>query len=339
MTSLTAWLTACRLSCVFVVLLLVGFETTAFAQSTPQKKRPPTPDEIVAQFQETVEVRRDLPYAADGNRLQMVDVYLPKQRKTDRPLPVMAFIHGGGWAGGSRLFFTARACDYASSGEYAAVCIGYRLADKTSWPAQIHDCKAAIRLIRARAQEWNIDPDRIGLFGGSAGAHLALMLATTGGRKELEGDLGEFLDKSSQVACTVSICGPTDLTKPICSGRLAETLNGIVAKLLGGTIEEKPDAAREASPITHLSRMTPPILMLHGDKDSLVDFDQSVQFQAAAEKLGASALLIPLVGVDHNFSASAETLGRVRQFFDKHLCGAAVEISTEPIQRQDAIVQ
>lgn len=336
-TSLAAWFTAFRLSCVFVVSFLVAVETTAFAQSTPQKKRPPTPDEILAQHHETVEVHRDQPYAEGGDRRQMVDVYLPKQRKSDRPLPVVVFIHGGGWVGGTRSFFTSRACDYASSGEYAAVCIGYRLADQAAWPAQLHDCKAAVRWIRAHAEELNLDPEHIGAFGGSAGAHLALMLATTGDRKELAGDLGEFLEQPSQINCVVSICGPTDLTKPVCSGRSAEMLNGLVAKLLGGTIEEKPDAAREASPIKHLSRQTPPILMLHGDKDSLVDFDQSAQFRAAAEKAGASALLIPLIGVDHNFSASAETLGRVRQFFDKHLRGAAIEVLSEPIQRQDAI--
>jgi acetyl esterase/lipase len=319
------------------VLSLAASFVVAQEPQSPKSKRPPTPAEIVARYQDTVEVRLDQPYAAGGNPFQMVDIYLPKVRKNDRPLPVLAMIHGGGWGGGTRQFFTARACDYASTGDYAVVCIGYRLTREATFPAQIHDCKAAIRWIRGHAQELNLDPDRIGLFGGSAGAHLALLVATSGHVTTLDGDLGDFKNLSSRVACVVNICGPADLTRPICSGRMAETLDGIVAKLLGGPLAEKADVAKAASPVAYVSKETPPILTLHGTKDSLVDFQQSERLDAALKEAGVSSLLIPMVGVDHNFTAGAEPLRRIRQFLDLHLRGIPAEIATTPIPRDEAV--
>lgn len=320
------------------VSLVLSVTAIICGQVLAQSPRPPTPDEIAEQYRDTVEIRRDQPYAAGGDQFQMVDVYLPKKRNTEQPLPVIAFIHGGGWGGGTRLFFAARACDYAASGDYAAVCVGYRLTDKSTWPAQIHDCKAAIRWIRGHAKDLNVDADRIGVFGGSAGGHLAALVGTSGNVDLLDGDLGEFTALPSRVRCVVNICGPADLTKPVCTSRAAEELiAGLVTKLLGGTIVEKPAAAREASPITYVSSATPPILTIHGTKDSLVDFEQSVRFDEALKKAGAKSLLVPMTGVDHNFRAGKETLRRIRQFLDLHLRDIPAEISSEAIPRSEAI--
>lgn len=326
-----------RLGGRIVLASLLFHVSFASAQDATAPRRPPTFAEIAERYRDQVEIRRDQVYASGGNRFQMVDVYLPKQRKSDRPLPVVAFVHGGGWAGGSRLFFTARACDYAATGDFVAVCVGYRLTSEASWPAQIHDCKAAIRWIRGHAEELNVNPDRIGVFGGSAGAHLAALLGTSGNVVRLDGDLGEFTNLPSRVQCVVNICGPADLTKPVCTGRSAALLVELVTKLLGGTIEEKPDVAREASPITYVSAATPPMLTIHGTKDSLVDFQQSVAFDEALKKAGAKSLLVPMLDVDHNFSAGAETLRRIRQFFDIQLRDSPGEVSTTPIPRSEAI--
>lgn len=330
-----------RLSDRVLLLALLCAVSLAAAQEpqAPKPKRPPTLDEMEEQFRDKVEIRRDQPYAGGGNSFQMVDVYLPKQRNSERPLPVVVFIHGGGWTANprSRWLFMARACDYAASGNFVAVCVGYRSSDKAVWPAQIHDCKAAIRWVRGRAKELNIDPDRIGVAGGSAGGHLALLIGTSGNVNALEGDIGEFTSLPSNVRCVVNICGPVDLTKPVCTGSSAKLLEGLVTKMLGGTVEEKPEAARAASPIMYVSAATPPILTIHGTKDSLVDFQQSVCFHEAMKTAGAKSLLVSMVDVDHNFSAGVETLNRIRKFFDIHLRDETGEVSTTPIPRSQAI--
>ena len=302
------------------------------------RPRPPLPMEIAASYADRVEIIRDSSYADGKNNYQKVDLYVPKKRNTDKPLPVIALIHGGGWGGGTRLFFTNRACDYASTGDYAAVCVGYRLTGEAKWPAQIHDCKAAIRLIRARAREWNVDPDRIGVLGGSAGGHLATLIAATGNVRTLDGDIGPYKETSSAVKCLVNFCGPCDLTQPLTNDkRMAADIADKVTKLLGGEAKDLPEVAREASPLTYISKDTPPVITIHGTRDSFVDFKLSQRLDAALKAAGVKSYLVPMLSVDHQFSASAVTLGRVRQFLDMYLRDIPSEISTEPIPFSDAI--
>lgn len=312
--------------------------TTAPATTRAARPRPPLPAEIAASYADRVEIIRDIPYADGKNNFQKVDIYLPKKRSSEKPLPVIALIHGGGWGGGNRTFFTNRACDYASTGDYAAICIGYRLTGEAKWPAQIHDCKAAIRLVRARAKEWNLDPDRIGVLGGSAGGHLASLVAFTGNVRTLDGDLGPHKETSSAVKCLVNICGPCDLTEPITNHpRMAKPIAEMVAKLLGGEPADVPEIAREASPLTYITKDLPPVITVHGTRDSFVDFKLSERLHAALKQAGVKSYLVPMLNVDHQFNASAVTLGRVKQFLDMYLRGIESEISTEPIPFNDAI--
>src|SRR5262249_38778427 len=132
-----------------------------------------------------VEVHFDQSYAGNDNPMQCVDLYLPKQRKSDKPLPVIAYLHGGGWINGHRIGGFTGSIRRAQTGEYAAVSIGYRLTGEAHWPAQIYDCKAAIRWIRGHAKQYNLDPDKIAITGNSAGGHLASLLGTSGDIKEL----------------------------------------------------------------------------------------------------------------------------------------------------------
>jgi acetyl esterase/lipase len=295
-------------------------------------------EEIAESYADRVQILRDEPYADGKNHFQKVDLYLPKKRSTDKPLPVIAMIHGGGWGGGDRTFFTARACDYASTGDYAAVCVGYRLTGEAKWPAQIHDCKAAIRLIRARAKEWNLDPDRIAAFGGSAGGHLALLVASTSNIRSLDGDLGPYVGTSSAVRCVAHFCGPCDLTQPMTNDpAMAKPIADVVAKLLGGEPAELPEVAREASPLTYITPDMPPVITLHGTRDSYVDYKMSQRLDAALRAAGVKSYLVPMVDVDHNFSAGAITLSRVKHFLDRYLRDIPTEISTEPIPFADAI--
>ena len=133
-----------------------------------------------------LEVQLDQPYAGNDNAKQMVDLYLPKVQGAEKPLPVVALIHGGGWMNGDRIGYSSQAIQIARTGNYAAVTVGYRLTSEAHWPSQVHDCKAAIRWIRAHAGEHNLDPDKIAVWGSSAGGHLSSLLGTSVGVEELE---------------------------------------------------------------------------------------------------------------------------------------------------------
>lgn len=278
---------------------------------------------------ETVEVHQDIAYANTDNPRQRLDLYLPKNRQGDKPLPIVAFIHGGGWQNGDKRGGYRQIASLVESGEYAGVSIGYRLSGEAIWPAQIHDCKAAIRWIRANAKKYNLDPEKIGVTGTSAGGHLVAMLGTSGGVSELEGTLGPHKDVSSNVTCVVDQFGPTEL---LAMGGWHNNADSPESRLVGGTIQEKKDAARNASPITYVTKDDPPILLLHGTDDPAVPYDQSKRLHVALEKAEAESLLVPVTGGGHGNFGNPEVQERMKQFFDKHLLGKDVEVSIKPIE-------
>ncbi|MGH7202399.1 MAG: alpha/beta hydrolase fold domain-containing protein, partial [Planctomycetaceae bacterium] len=169
-----------------VVAMLTAGEF-AFAQRNP------------ARIPDSVRVERDVPYAGTDNPRQRLDVLLPKEPAGEKPLPVVVFIHGGGWRNGAKERGLRELVPLVESGEYVGVTIGYRLSGEAKWPAQIHDCKAAIRWIRANAAKYHFDPDRIGVVGTSAGGHLVALLGTSGGVEALEGNLGSHDEAGSRV--------------------------------------------------------------------------------------------------------------------------------------------
>lgn len=288
-----------------------------------------------------IELRLDQPYSGNTNPRQRVDVYLPKKRLDDKPLPVIVWIHGGGWKNGDRLQqsrliqFLMRGADGSSLGRYAGVSVGYRLTDEAGWPAQIHDCKAAIRWILGHAKEHGLDPDRIGVIGASAGGHLASLLGTSGDVKELEGTLGEFPTLSSRVACVVNLCGPQDFTKGIMLDRNGQPVpnDPRVVALLGGTIIEKHDVAVAASPVTWVTADDPPFLTIHGTADAVVHFSSHAKaIHTALQQARVSSSLLSIIGGDHGSPAKIEPLQRTLPFFDKHLRGLDTKIDLTPIQ-------
>jgi acetyl esterase/lipase len=208
--------------------------------------------------------------------------------------------------------------DLVASGRYAGVSINYRLSGQAIWPAQIHDCKAAIRWVRANAKEYNLDPDKIGVIGGSAGGHLAAMLGTSGGVAELEGDVGPYKGVSSRVLCVVDQFGPSDL---LAMGGDHDSPGSPESQLIGGAVQENKDKARAASPITYVTRDDPPFLIFHGTKDPLVPVNQSERLAAALKEAGVSCLFVPVEGAGHGGFRSPEVPRRIRQFFDRHLRG------------------
>jgi acetyl esterase/lipase len=315
-----------RTSC--FCLLSLSLAGVAVAQPEPAADRqapaaeanaPPVPDSVRAEL--------DIPYAGTDHVRQKLDLYLPKQPANGK-LPLVVFIHGGGWQNGQKGVGRKWTFPYVESGDFATASIGYRLSSDAIWPAQIHDCKAAIRWLRANAGKYGIDPDRIAVLGPSAGGHLVAMLGTSGGVAALEGDLGDFDDTSSRVQCVVDFYGPANMLTRDPTDTAPQSR---LAALLGGPVQELKERAKEASPQTHVTADDPPFLIVHGTEDPLVEYDQSVQFDAALRAAGVSSVLIRVDGGKHGNFGNPEVDQRVRAFLGKQLLGEKMEISTAPI--------
>ncbi len=312
----------------FLVLALVAALPCFSQELSEQKKKL-----LDSAEKNGVELRLDQPYAGNTNPKQMVDLYLPKKRNGDKPLPVVAFIHGGGWVNGDRIGYGSAGIQIARTGDYAVVGVGYRLTNEARWPEQIYDCKAAIRWIRGHAKEFNLDPDHIGVTGSSAGGHLSSLIGTSGDVKELEGSIGSFTNMSSRVQCVANLCGPEDFTKALMFDKEGNPIvdDPAVIGLLGGTYEEKHAEAVAASPVTYVSKDDPPFITFHGDADQRVAFANAGEIHAALQKAGVSSLLVPITGGGHGSVGHSEVAKRSKVFFDLHLRGVQAEIDVTPI--------
>jgi acetyl esterase/lipase len=232
----------------------------------------------------------NVPYIPGAGPQQQLDLYLPTNQKN---MPLIVYVHGGGYGHGDKMGDSLNPNELQLLWEgYAMASINYRLAPSSIWPAQIEDCKAAIRWLKANAKEYGYDPNRIGVMGESAGGQLVATLGTTSGRKKF--DVGENLDTSSDVTCAVDLFGPSDFTAPEVSSD-----EGARA-LLGGPIQEKLDLARSASPIYYVHADEPPMLVIHGTADHLVPFLQSERLVDAMENAGAPFYFHAVVGAGHN---------------------------------------
>jgi len=278
---------------------------------------------------EKVEIQTDVEYGQAGERSLKLDVIQPKAT-SEKPRPCVVWIHGGGWQNGNKSSGIGRLAGLVATGDYVGVTVGYRLTDETAWPGQIHDCKAAVRWVRANAKTLGINPDKIAVMGSSAGGHLVSMLGTSGDVKELEGKNGSA-DASSRVACVVDFCGPSDF---LAIGKDNPRLNdpaGPVYKLLGGPLSEKQDVAKEASPITYVSADDPPFLILHGTDDKTVAIRQAELLHAAQQKAGNKTTFVKINGGGHGIGGP-KVEERVKTFLVKHLLGKDVEVSSEAIE-------
>jgi acetyl esterase/lipase len=286
-----------------------------------------------ARMPDSVEVRKNLDYAGNGNPRQMLDLVLPKERAGDGKLPLIVFVHGGGWRSGSKEGTIRRLLPFVESGEYAGATLNYRLTGESSWPSQIHDCKAAIRYLRGNAEKFGIDPEKIAVWGSSAGGHLVSMLGTSGEVKELEGELGDFDDQSSRVTCVVNYFGPENfLTMVRQKSDIDRSRDRQYpeALLLGGPVQDIEEAARQASPVTWVSKDDPPFLTAHGTEDPVVPFAQGEEIHAALQKVGVESHLIRVEGAGHGFAAP-EVEQRVKAFLAKHLLDRDAGISAAPV--------
>lgn len=286
-----------------------------------------------APLPEGVTVARNVNYAGTANPAQTLDLIMPKKPRTARPLPVIIGIHGGAFRSGDKSEFLATVARFVATGDYAGVTINYRLSGEAIWPAQINDCKAAVRWVRANARKFNFDPGRVGVIGASAGGHLVAMLGTSGGVAELEGKVGPNKSADSRVQCVVDEFGPSEL---LTMGDYPSRMNHNApdspeSLLMGGALQDHKDAAKAASPITYVSHDDPPFLIIHGDEDPLVPFNQSERLNAALKKAGVNCLFIRVRGAGHGGFRNPEVPRRIAQFFDLHLRGIASKISEAPV--------
>lgn len=274
-----------------------------------QRRNPRVPPDL--------EVKRDIEYGKGGEKSLKLDIIQPK-KKPEKPMPVLVFIHGGGWRGGNKNSGVRKLMPFARQGYFCAT-IDYRLSHEAKFPAQIEDCKCAIRFLRSKAKEYNLDADRIGVWGSSAGGHLVALLGTSGGVKELEGK-GGHEEFSSAVQAVCDWYGPTDLVKIVEGGSHARAGNP-VELLLGGPVAENEEKAKLASPVTHVDKNDPPFLIMHGDKDPLVPLSQSKLLSEKLKVAGVKTELVVIEGAGHGgFKFNAPEINRkIADFFDKHL--------------------
>jgi len=262
-----------------------------------------------------VEVVRDVEFGKGGDRALKMHLVKPKSPPKD-PMPVVVYIYGGGWKAGSRDAGIRPLTRLAGKGYFGAS-IEYRLSQEAEFPALIEDCKCAIRFLRAKAKEFGIDPERIGVWGPSAGGHLAALVGTSGGVKELEG-AGGWADPSSRVQAVVDWFGPTDFLKMGKNKIDHDAANSPESQLIGGPIQECKEKAAKANPITYVTKDDPPFLIMHGDKDDLVPPSQSEMLHEALQKAGVESTLHVVPGAGHGFGGR-EIDALVDPFFDKHL--------------------
>jgi acetyl esterase/lipase len=282
-----------------------------------------------------VKVLRDLPYAETENPRQTLDLVIPSdppKKKTGRPLII--WIHGGGWKNGDKRsgHHPDRLPALVKTGRFAGASIAYRLSGEAKWPAQIHDCKAAIRWLRGNAEQYGIDPKRIAVWGSSAGGHLVSMLGSSGGVKELEGKLGKHLDKSSRVSAVVNYYGPSALLQmdDFPSKIVHNAPNSPESQLIGSPIQKAKKKTIQASPLHQVSPDDAPHIHFHGTNDPLVPFNQSEIYHKALKKAGVQSVMITSKDGGHNMPR-AFTLRFILPFLDHALHGKGKPISDQTI--------
>jgi acetyl esterase/lipase len=264
---------------------------------------------------DSLEVVKEIEFGKGGDIQLHAEIIRPKI-SSETPLPAIVWIHGGGWRKHHRGNISKRVA-LALRG-YCVVSIQYRTIDEGIWPAQIEDCKHAVRWLRANAKKYHIHPDYIGAWGSSAGGHLAACLGTMDENAGFDKS-GDYQDVSSRVQAVVDFCGPT-----LFSSSLAQ----VQVELFQGKLEDKPDLWASARPIPRVSSNTPPFMVVHGDSDKTVQLVNSERLVDALKKAGVPTKFLIVKGGGHNFKGTPdvpatpsreEIFQMVADFFDEHI--------------------
>jgi len=258
----------------------------------------------------------DVPYRTIGATTLMLEIIRPEM-PVGAPLPAIIYVHGGAWMHGDR---TLNRNAFLAERGFFTISIDYRLSGQAIFPAQIEDVKAAICWLRDRAADYQIDPQRIGIWGHSAGAHLAALAGTTGHLAAL-GDSNAPNSPTSDVQAVATLACPTDFLQ---MGGWHDAADSPEAQLVGGPIHERTEMVGMANPIGYVRPGAPPFLLIHGDQDDIVPIGQSELLLRALQAAGNQASFIPIAGAGHNFGADeaswATAQSLVLAFFTEQLC-------------------
>ena len=315
----------------FASLLCVALATVAAHAADPATKpaTKPAKKPVLPPAPAGVIIEQNLEYL-DPGRAERLDLYRPAEPPTDgKRLGAIVMIHGGGWVGGDKAALREfnMGTTFVKAG-YVAVSINYMLDEGKRWPTNLLDCKNGVRFLRKNAEKYGIDPDRIGVIGGSAGGHLALMVAYTADVPALE-PASPYPGISSRVGAVVNLYGITN----ILTRRKTDDQGNPVgephekAALFAATRTEDPELWRLASPVSHAAKNSPPTLILHGTIDTTVDRDQATELAARLKDVGATYEIMMIEGVGHTFDLQTwrrkplpqDLRPVVTGFFDKHL--------------------
>lgn len=268
----------------------------------------------------------DVPYS-DRSKTLKLNLVLPNEG--DGPYPVIVYIHGGGWLIGDKNHVQTQQIYRLLYAGYAVCCINYRLSDEAKWPLPLHDCKAAIRFLRANAENYHLDTERIGACGNSAGGHLAAMLGTTGGKPEFEDLTMGCAEYSSEVQAVFTWFGVYDFTRWVedwtkaYPDRPIDYEVGAESFMFGHSIKEYPERLAQASPILHLDEKTVPFYVEHGTGDHAVPCYQCIRFyERYKELLGEERITMKLFeGAEHSDPVfkTDENVFEFVKFFDKYI--------------------
>jgi len=271
---------------------------------------------VLAQAPASSPTHKDVAYD-DDHAAQKLDVYLAESEK---PMPAMVYIHGGGWRAGSKNRVPGWLMNAVQAGWLSVVSVEYRFTNVAPHPAQVNDCLRAIQFVRLNAAAWNIDPRRIGVTGGSAGGHLSLWVALHD--DAVDRDSRDPVERqSSRVVCAVSFAGPTDWSL---LGEL-EHKHPAYRQLLGyepGTPAEQMDAKakKDVSPISFVSQDDPPVMLVHGDKDRTVPIEHARNMYERLKSVGVKTELVIIEGANHGVAgAGPQVTKRARTFVREQL--------------------
>jgi len=263
-----------------------------------------------------VQVLRDIEYARAGELALKLDLHLPRGKAR---APLLVWVHGGAWRSGSKSNMPL--AKLVEDG-YAVASVDYRLSTQAKFPAQIHDLKAAVRFLRGHGLEWKLPVKKILMAGDSAGGHLAALVGVSNGHAELEGEVGRDRAQSSDVQGIISFYGGANLTTIL----QQSTPHGLSVRvpalelLLGGQPDEAPVLARLASPVFHVDKNDPPLLLLHGDQDPQMPVNQALELLGAYQKVKAQVQWEVVHGAAHGGAVfyDDERIAVVKKFLRRH---------------------
>ncbi|HZU34718.1 MAG TPA: alpha/beta hydrolase [Gemmataceae bacterium] len=255
----------------------------------------------------------NLVYARAAGKELQIDLAVPEGVG---PFPAVLCIHAGGMVRGDRREMAETIRTFARHG-YVGASLDYRLVPEAKFPAQIEDCKAAVRWLRANAGTYKINPRRIGALGYSTGGYLACLLGTTDARDGLEGTGGNA-EQSSRVQAVVSFFAPTDFTH---RDWTPEVEKQVYIPYLGATFDARPDLYRKASPLSYATADDPPFLLFHGDMDTVVELRHSRELADRLRQAGVQARLVVVEGEGHGWGGAKllDSLRQMMDFLDEHL--------------------